>query len=352
MKYAFSRFIFTALFLLGLAHAQAQTEVENSPRRAAYDSAYIQTYADQLIVRVLGVKKSNKIELSNGKTEKIFSFRPNENLNVGFGFNYRFIGLNLAFDLPFINNDDEKYGHTNIFDLQLTIFAPTFGSNTYYQTYRGFYIDIPQKANPNWTDKMAYPQRPDMRTVNAGTEFYYIFNHRRFSQRATFVQNERQKRSAGSWLAGSYLNYFSLKADSSFLPKHLHHTIERNQEAQNFTLWHTGVSGGYIHTFVIKKYFYITLSAEMGIGLQNKRYAGKEYLLSQEWALGNKFKSRLGLGYNGEKYFAGIFSTVDNVRLTTEKEAWLSNSLMQFKFFLGKRFDFDHRKVTKNIFKK
>ncbi len=352
MMYRFSKFIFTSLLLVFSAHVQAQPEVENYPRRATYDTAYIQTYVDQLIIRGLGIKKSNRLNLQNGKSEKVLSYRPNENLNLGFGFNYKFVGLNLAFDLPFINNDDNKYGHTSIFDLQLTVFAPTFGLNTYYQTYKGFYIDDPQKGNPNWTEKMAYPQRPDLRTVNAGAEFYYIFNHKRFSQRATFVQNERQKRSAGSWLAGSYLNLFSAKADSSFLPKHLHHTIERNQDAQNVTLWHGGISGGYIHTFVIKKYFYITLSAELGIGLQDRRYLGRKGLLTEEWGLGNKFKSRLGFGYNGQKYFAGISSIMDNVRLTTEKNTSLESSLMQFKFFMGRRLDFDHRKVAKNIFKK
>lgn len=331
---------------------QAQTEVENYARQGSYDSAYIQTYVDHLIVRGLGIKKSNRLNVKNTKNEQVISFRPNENLNLGFGLNYKFVGLNLAFDLPFINNDDSKYGHTGIFDLQLTIFAPTFGLNTYYQTYNGFYIDDPHKGNPNWTEQMAYPQRPDLSTVNAGAEFYYIFNHKRFSQRASFVQNERQKRSAGSWLAGGYVNLFRAMADSSFLPKHLHNTVERNQDAQNVTLWHGGLSGGYIHTFVIKKYFYITLSAELGIGLQNKRYLGKKGLITEDWGLGNKFKSRLGMGYNGHRYFAGITSNMDNVRLSADKNAWLESSLMQFKFFFGKRLDFDHRKVTKNIFKK
>ncbi len=344
--------VFSWLFCLLILKLQAQPEVENYPRRAVYDSAYIQTYADQLIIRGLGVKKSNRISLKNDKREQVLSYRPNENLNLGFGFNYKFIGLNLAFDLPFINNDDQRYGHTSIFDLQLTIFAPTFGLNTYYQTYKGFYIDDPHKGNPNWTEQMAYPQRSDLRTVNAGAEFYYVFNHKRFSQRASFVQNERQKRSAGSWVAGSYLNLFSAKADSSFLPKHLHNTLERNREAQSVTLWHGGISGGYIHTFVIKKYFYITLSAELGIGFQNKRYLGQKDLLTEDLGLGNKFKSRLGLGYNGHKYFGGISSVMDNVRLTTEKNTSLESSLMQFKFFVGRRLDFDYRKATKNIFKK
>ena len=167
--------VFLLLFCSIITKLQAQTEVENYPRRGNYDSAYIQTYVDQLIIRGLGIKKSNRLSVKNSKSEQVLSFRPNENLNLGFGFNYKFIGLNLAFDLPFVNNDDSKYGHTSIFDLQLTIFAPTFGLNAYYQTYKGFYIDEPQKGNPNWTEQMAYPQRPDLRTAHAGLEFYYVF---------------------------------------------------------------------------------------------------------------------------------------------------------------------------------
>jgi hypothetical protein len=238
--------------------------------------------------------------------------------------------------------------------LELNIFAPSFGGHVYYQRYKGFYIDEPRKAIPNWTEGMGHPQRPDIRTFNAGAEFYYIFNYKRFSQRASFVNNERQKRSAGSWLAGSYFIIFNAKADSSFLPRNLHNVLEDHQSTDRVSLMNAGISGGYIHTFVLKKYWYFTISAELGLGVQNvnNKSAQNELSNSNKWGAGNKFKSRMALGYNGIRYFAGMNMTMDNVRVTTKRDAWLENSLTQFRIFFGHRLVFNHRKTFNKFLKK
>ena len=60
--------------------------------------------------RIVSKNKTNQIKHHDGFTKKDITYKPNENLNLGFGGSYKWLGLDLAFDLPFVNDDDEIFG--------------------------------------------------------------------------------------------------------------------------------------------------------------------------------------------------------------------------------------------------
>src|SRR5687768_12492840 len=109
-------------------------------------------------------------------------YRPNTTLNMGIGVTYKWATLNLAYGFGFLNRDQEK-GKTRYLDLQSHLYGRKLIVDVFGQFYNGFYLD---------NDKLApalngYYLRPDIKVRFLGASGQYLFNHEKFSYRASFL---------------------------------------------------------------------------------------------------------------------------------------------------------------------
>jgi len=65
------------------------------------DTLYIEDYSRKLTVFTYGKTKYVKVFFRNKTNNKEIGFSPNNNFNIGFGFTYKWLGLGIAFNLPF-----------------------------------------------------------------------------------------------------------------------------------------------------------------------------------------------------------------------------------------------------------
>ncbi len=80
------------------------------------DTSYITDLTQDLTVRLYGSKKYTGYRLRDWKAKESLVYRPNGPLNFGFGFNYKYLGINFGFNLPFVNKNDLN-GETKFIDL-------------------------------------------------------------------------------------------------------------------------------------------------------------------------------------------------------------------------------------------
>ena len=106
---------FVIFFLYQLSFAQEEVGYSGSGDEQPYDPEFVQLLEDSLVLRVFTIQKINSLLINEANQgERQLVLKPNENTNLGFGFNYRWIGLNLAFNFPFVNNDDDLYGQFQV----------------------------------------------------------------------------------------------------------------------------------------------------------------------------------------------------------------------------------------------
>jgi hypothetical protein len=130
-------------------------------------------------------------------------YRTNDNLLLGVGYTYSFLTLNLALKMPFINGDDDVYGKSNYLDLNVHTIFRSYIIDFYLQWNKGYFVSNPGKVGSGLGFRgNAYPLRGDLRTHVMGVSIQHLFNSSRYSYKAAFLQNEFQKRSAGSPLVG------------------------------------------------------------------------------------------------------------------------------------------------------
>lgn len=314
------------------------------------DRRYIEDHTKDLTVRAFATTKFSRFLIGqNGKGE-FLPFASNDNLNIGAGFNWRFLGMNLGFKMPFVNNDDKKFGKTRSFDLQSFLYFRKLQVDLYAQAYNGMYVSRPKATYYSEIDNK-YPYRPDLRTRNFGINAQYIFNNRRFSYRAAFVQNEYQKKSAGSFMVGGGIYHFRAKADSAFIPYNVTFIDDFWDDNYNRTaVTCLAANIGYAYTAVIKKHFFVTGSINAGPGLnytQRRDAITKDVTGGLDYQLNGTL--RLAAGYNSSKYFAGVqYIRLMNRTGISEPATWQQAETGSFRVTIAKRFKLN-KKFEKKV---
>ncbi|RFS24920.1 DUF4421 domain-containing protein [Chitinophaga silvatica] len=297
-------------FLLGITtigQAKAQKKLLKW-FKTENDSAYIADHTEDITFRLYGSRKYTKYDIIDRKEKNDILYRPNTPFNIGFGANYRFIGVNLGFNLPFINRQNDKYGQTKYLDLQSHIYLRKIVVDFYGQYYKGYYIANPDVVYGKEYAKLnPYPQRPDLRNVDFGLNVQYVFNDKRFSYRAPNLQNEYQRRSSGSLIVGGEMFLGRIKGDSSLVPSNMKDTMFLH----DLRFYKTNISSlaanvGYAHTFVVRQHFFLSLSLTAGLGGNANTFFLEDGSIKHNVGLQFSNTVRASVGYNSHRYFAGI----------------------------------------------
>lgn len=276
---------------------------------AQEDSTFFETFPDKVSARIYLSQKYTSFILKDNAYGYELKYWPNTTLNLGLGATYKWATINVAFGFPFMNPDVGR-GKSKYLDLQFHRYGRKMLIDAYGQFYRGFYL-APEGLATNEEDK--YYVRPDLFVNELGLSMQYIFNNKRFSYPAAFLQSEWQKRSAGTFLLGGEIFAGEIFADSTLIPARINAEVaEENMERITFV--ELGPSAGYAYTLVVKKHFFATasVSGSLDAGL-NTLYTDEGE--KREFGFRPNSMVRLAAGYNSRIWSFNAVYINNTVRL-------------------------------------
>jgi len=293
--------------------------------------------SDQLSIKLFTINKTNKVTHHDGVTNRDIIYTPNEIANIGIGIGYKWIGLDIVFSSP--SKDDHVFGTTKRFDLQSSIYMHKFVIDAAYQRYKGYYNSNPASYDSNFDkNNPIYPIRPDVKTKSLSLSGLYIFNHNKFSHRHAFTFNEIQKRSMGSFLAGAYFNTYTLNADSTLIPYQLKNEVDTTADFRGTKYVNFGVAVGYAYNLILIKRLYISGSLALGIGPTFQNTPKRNNQPAKQTVGTTPFVSpRVGIGYNGQKWFAGISVQGITTGSGDEGESFIVREFSSIRVHIGLR---------------
>ena len=170
-----------------------------------------------------------------------------------------------------------------------------------------------------------------------GLSDYYIFNSKRFSYRAAFKQNEWQKKSAGTWLAGAEIYYGVVKADSSLIPQSIQEKYPQNN-LNKINYFSIGPGIGYAYTQVLAHHLFITgsVTGNLNFSFANEHF---EENASSHFSLNPLTRFRLAAGYNSRTWNISANWVEDNLPFAGVKNNtsyWFNTG--NFRINIAKRF--------------
>lgn len=332
-------YLFVFILFFFSVSAQSQVELDANVVDTTTDFEYYEDQSDKLLLKVMSVVKTNRQEILNTNNQQSIKLSPLGRTSLGFGFNYKWLGLGIAFGLPASAEEERIYGKTSRFDFQLNIYSKKFVVDAFAQQYNGLYIENPNELTI-W-NKEEFPQRDSMQTNSVGIAGFYVFNNKKLSYKAAYVRNAIQKKSAGSFLLGGYYNIdyagFDQGATSFFLPNDFPQAVRDSFTINTYQSINYGVSFGYTYTFVFWKRWFVNLTLLPGVGAQNLTVYNsgvKEIIRGSA----TRVAGRIAVGYENKHISIGLtsFGTTGNFEYNQYE---IEPSTQNVRFFIAKRFN-------------
>lgn len=265
---------------------------------------YYKTYPDKLVLRTYMSRKYTGIGLKIG--DENYWYRPNSTLNMGVGATYDGLTLNLAYGFGFLNPDRNR-GESKYLDLQVHAYPKNWVIDVFGQFYNGYYLERKNINVANNESRIF----PEMKLRKLGASVQYLFNGDKFSYRAAFLQNEWQKRSSGSFMAGLEVYGGQVRNAGGIL-----HSLSYRKNFDQIKYFEIGPNIGYAYTWVIKKHFFITLSAASSLVLGRTYLSFEDGTEKSNWSIRPNYLIRGFTGYNSDRWSINVNYVYNQVNLT------------------------------------
>jgi hypothetical protein len=288
---------------------------------AQRDSIYISSYERKISTKEFLYSNLMQLSINNKSKSQDVKYVPNNPSGIGFGIIYGNLLLSINSGLNFNQYTGKNYNRTKYNDIQLHRFGKKYAADLFVQQYRGFYIEN-KEIDINKMDC------PDLKILQTGIVGQYIFNSNKFSYRAAFYQNEKQLKSAGSFLLGGGFYYFRINSDSTF--------IVGNEKYIESYQW--GINAGYAYNKVINKHWLASGSMTAGINVGNKKLNS---FFNNAMYINPTFLPRFSISYNSENWSLGALYVGNIMLLVNPKESKIELSSGRFEVAFFHRLSFE-----------
>ncbi len=294
--------IIISLFFSCLAIAQVS-------RQRDHDSSFYASYPEKLTARLYLSRKYTALKLNPPGDVPVMKYRSNTTLNIGLGATYKSLTINLGVGLNSFNPDEVR-GKTHYLDLQSHFYARKWNFDFLAEFYRGYYMSPKGLGS---ADGQSYYIRPDLSVQFGGIAVYRALNERNFSYQAGLVQNEWQKKSAGSILFGGETYYGAIHGDSSLAAGILDSAYAKS-DIRKVHFFEVGPGVGYAYTFVFKEHYFLLASATINLDFRYTRE--KEFNANADKVdITPNFIFHAGAGYNTQKWNLSVLWVNDQIHV-------------------------------------
>lgn len=270
-----------------------------------HDTTYIAAYKSDLVISV--VSNWHDIDLDFDQDEGgSLSYSTNSHGQYGFGLNFKWLSVEATFSVPALDAHEAEYGNTTSRGFGLGYTGRRLWARFFRDKTDGFYQNDPQRWTAGWETGDPQVLRPDLscRTYLLSLN-YALSNKKRYSQNAALFQMERQKKSAGTMVAGFSAWYSHVTAENSILSPALVDTFLLDTGFKDVGRFIAGGTFGYAHTFAFWKKGFINAAVVPGITYIHQTIEIPDGRLSGDGvAFVTEFK--LGAGFNGDRWYGAI----------------------------------------------
>jgi len=339
------RILILLLFISSALFAEQERRGKDSTNiYGKIDTNYITNFRDLLNAKLFAVIRNNKFSVEDRNTQSSIEYGINSKLNMGIGLSFKGIGFDLEYSPPGINVDDDKYGKTTSFAIGTSSNARRFMYDVFYRQSQGFRTSAQYRVENDTV--FDYYRRSDIYNYNAGLTLTYVFNNKRYSSSAPYSLTQKQRKSAGSFLLGTYAQVYGISADTIIYPDTMYRSFRHELQFNAASSFTFGISCGYAYTLVFGKNWFVNVTTLPGISLQEfytvNAFDKEGY---NTFSLGLSLQSRFSIGYNRRSYFIGVSFITNNFFIDDHNQASINYKYSTFKFYYGHRFDL--RKMLK-----
>jgi hypothetical protein len=279
-----------------------RAETLHAQKHAGNDTSYYETFWHHVTARLYMAQKYTHFTMPSSGGTNDLQYVANPKLNLGIGATWHNLSLNIFYGFAYLNNKDTVKGKTKGLDLQLHLFPRKWVVDLIVVMPKGFHLNPKGFAS---ADPNKYYYRPDVKERIFGFSAYRLPNKAKFSYRAALINNEWQKKSAGSLLYGLHVYYIIMEAnakDSLLVPKRVENSFPLLAGITESRFITAGPGIGYAYTLVVQKHLYIMASAVFHLDLNFMTEEHGENDFRKNTTVAGAIVYKAAVGYNSSDW--------------------------------------------------
>ena len=320
--YNLMRIVILAL-LLQCVPASAQTEIDSTGKT----NYYIQKFDDYFSARLSLSNGFQSFKVDGGTKNTRFTLSPNQQLRTTATFMFRFIEVDIGYTPAFLkfNQDDDTRGKTKNFNLGTRFYINRWMQSLQYMSTKGYYVEGRQVG---LNENIFFS---DLKVTKIGGSTSYVFNPN-YSFRATYTQNEWQKKSAGSFVPS--VSYYYTKINDS-------------DPGTDYTI-DIAAGPSYYYTLVLHEHFLLSGGVYGGVGYSSTKTRYTDGTTNEQSdGISWQARYRLAAGYNNDAFYTGANINFDSFYHHSGSGIKLADQQHYFEFYVGYRFKASKKFLTK-----
>lgn len=301
-------FIWCAILVLG---CQSFAQVEKAPANKEDSTIYKVYFPNKITVRTYFIATSNTFNFFDENDDVNFKLNPNKQDQIGFSAAFRSLVFSYSF-APKIFSENRNNEDSELRNLNLRAFLGQFMLNFQLYKEKGFFIDVPDLGINEYF--------PNFKTEKVGGILSYIFN-KDFSYKAIVSQDEKQLKSAGSFVPNLFFYYtdYDLKSDGI------------NEDIYSYDV---AIAPAYYYNFVPSKNILISAGGSAGLGF-NSTKTSEESLTS----LLTELNFRASIVYDKNNLYLGAHYSYLVLNHSFDRTTYVQDDIPYLQFFIGYRFN-------------
>ncbi len=307
------------------------------------DTNYIEPQHYNYTVMLQNTFTYERYRLSSKSGESV-TFAPDMNARIGPYVGWRWVFLGYTVDLNIGSDNSSKK------EFDLSLYSSLLGVDFFWRTTGTDYKIRKMSLGDDFdTSPMKEVHFGGIESTIRGIDFYYIFNHHKFSYPAAYSQSTCQRRSAGSALAGIGYTKHTLKVDWQQLGDIVEERMGEDAAAQlmntmNFEkVEYTDISfsGGYSYNWVFAKNWLLNASLSLALGYkQSKSEGNDDQSIFSDFNVKNFNVDGIGrfaLVWNNTRWYAGMSSVLHSYNYKKQQFS-TNNSFGNINIYVGFNF--------------
>ncbi|MEM8523511.1 MAG: DUF4421 family protein [Bacteroidota bacterium] len=254
---------------------------------AQTDTTCIQKLPNDRVFGVHTTLRQFQLSFSTANNEPIFF----ENYNLGMGFRAKYNKLAFSFSIPIANFNDAALEKSKAYALGFGLYPKSLFIQGDFRFIQGL------------NDLNEGVFRADMSAAYANLYAVHLFNSDHLSLRSAFNMVDRQKRSAGSWILSSILEYQYFDTDSLSL-----RTSNGQLNITRYNSYKFGLGSGYAQS-IVKGNWSLTGLLSGGLEFRRLYYQASEASnFRDKFLISPRLRFFASIIHNGDYFFYGITS--------------------------------------------
>lgn len=312
------------------------------------DTAYIEPQRYNYTVMLQNTTSFESYMLRNASDQEV-GFSPLPSIKMGPYVGWRWLFLGYTIDLRHMSGGRTRH------DFNLSLYANQVGVDLFYRkSGENYKISTLSLGDGIDTTPMQNVDFDGFRSSEKGLNFYYIFNHRRFSYPAAYSQSTIQRRSCGSALAGIGYTRHSISVDWQKFYALVDRQLGEGTVAaagadttfQSSDIAYTDVSfsGGYAYNWVFARGWLFDISLQGALGYKESHSdVSSQKKFFRDFDLHNfniDGVLRTAVVWNNMRWYAGmsaIFHTYNYHKQRFHANTTFGNVNLYFGYNFGRR---------------